>query len=58
MEKIDVVGDVMEGNTTITPKEDFVAEFEKGTNMLTDDFLADGIPGSIGSERMNLYMKK
>ncbi|MBQ7501748.1 AbrB/MazE/SpoVT family DNA-binding domain-containing protein [bacterium] len=38
----------------LIPKEDLAAEFEKGASMLTDDFLAEGLPEALPSHRDEL----
>ena len=38
----------------LTPMEALAKSFERGAAMLTDDFLADGIPESIDSKRESL----
>ena len=43
------------GNIVILmPKDSLVETFEAGAAMLDDDFFADGIPGSVNSEREEL----
>ena len=43
------------GNVLIlVPKEELAAEFEKGAAMLTEDFLAEGLPETVPSYREDL----
>lgn len=35
----------------LVPKADLAAEFEKGAAMLSEDFLAEGLPDSVPSVR-------
>ena len=43
------------GNVLIlVPKEDLAAEFEKGAAMVSEDFLADGLPATVPSYREGL----
>lgn len=44
---INKIGNVL----VLVPKEDLAAEFEKGAAMLTEDFLAEGLPESVPSIR-------
>jgi antitoxin VapB len=44
---INKIGNVL----VLAPREDLAAEFEKGAAMLTEDFLAEGVPESIPSFR-------
>lgn len=45
---INRIGDVV----TLTPVSTLAEAFDKGIRMFTDDFLAEGIPESIPSERI------
>lgn len=47
---INKIGDVV----ILTPVESLADAFEKGTSLLTDDFLADEIPESVDSAREEL----
>ena len=47
---INKVGDVL----MLTPKASLAAAFDAGAAALTDDFLADGIPDSVRSQRDEL----
>ena len=47
---INKIGDTV----MLTPKKKLADAFERGAKMLTDDFLSDGIPESIPSERIGL----
>ena len=47
---INKVGDVL----MLTPKASLAAAFDAGAAALTDDFLADGIPDSVPSQRNEL----
>ena len=47
---INKVGDVL----MLTPKTSLAAAFDAGAASLTDDFLADGIPGTVLSRRDEL----
>lgn len=47
---INKIGDAL----VLTPVDALAAAFDKGASMLTEDFLADGIPESIPSEREEL----
>lgn len=38
----------------LTPKKSLADAFDRGVQMLSDDFLADGVPESIPSERIDL----
>ena len=38
----------------LVPKEDLAAEFEKGAAMVSEDFLADGLPATAPSYREGL----
>ena len=43
------------GETVVlTPVKSLAAAFEEGARMLTDDYLADGIPDSVPSKRIDL----
>ena len=44
---INKIGNVL----VLVPKEDLATEFEKGAAMLTEDFLAEGLPESVPSIR-------
>ena len=42
-------------NTVIpAPKETFADLFDRGIHMFSEDYLADGLPNSIPSERIDL----
>ena len=47
---INKIGDAL----VLTPVLALASAFDKGAAMLTADFLADGVPGSIPSEREEL----
>ena len=47
---INKIGDAL----VLTPVGALASAFDRGTAMLTDDFLADGVPDSIPSEREEL----
>ena len=47
---INKIGDIV----VLTPVKSLASEFERGMALLTDDFLADGIPAGIPSEREEL----
>ncbi len=47
---INKIGDAV----VLTPVHALAASFDKGAAMLTDDFLSDGVPDSIPSEREEL----
>ena len=44
---INKIGNVL----VLVPKADLASEFEKGAAMLSEDFLAEGLPNSIVSVR-------
>ena len=47
---INKIGDAV----ILTPVSSLAAAFDQGAAMLTDDFLSDGIPESVSSEREEL----
>ena len=47
---INKIGDAV----ILTPVESLADAFEKGAALLTDDFLADGVPESVDSAREDL----
>ncbi|MBR0409316.1 MAG: AbrB/MazE/SpoVT family DNA-binding domain-containing protein [Clostridia bacterium] len=47
---INKIGDAL----VLTPVHALAEAFDKGAAMLTDDFLAEGVPESIASEREKL----
>ncbi len=47
---INKIGDIV----MLTPKEEIAHALDEGVRMLTDDFLEDGIPDPVSSERIDL----
>ena len=47
---INKIGDVL----MLTPVKALADAFDRGASMLTEDFLADGMPESTASERLEL----
>lgn len=47
---INKIGDMV----VLSPREDIAKAFDRGAMMITDDFLEDGVPDSISSERIDL----
>ena len=47
---INKIGDIL----VLTAKSALAKAFDQGAALLTEDFLADGVPGSIDSPRVDL----